>query len=232
MANDSGPRRITGPLRTWYDLHEALAHEARALADLAPVLVPGDAEALDAFDTRLGRFRTELRHHSEVEDVVMFPAVVAAGGRVPDRFVDDHRAEQLAVYALGCAVLGARADGDASAFAAIGPAAVDLRDSLVEHLDAEDAEILSQVPDRFDPDAQGALLRRIIASTPADPHLQPWIAAALSPDHLEARLRNLATTLSPAALLGVLTQIHAGVDAATWDVVVTRAPDLAGLVPT
>jgi hypothetical protein len=29
----------------------------------------------------------------------------------------------------------------------------------------------------------------------------------------------------------VLTQIHAGVDAATWDVVVTRTPDLAALVP-
>jgi hypothetical protein len=230
MTADTTPRRITGPLRTWYDLHEALGHEARALADLAPTLTPDDPVAFGAYDDRLGRFRTELRHHSEVEDVVMFPALVAAGGRVPDRYLHDHRDEQLDVYALGVAVLGARAAGTTEAFAAVAPAAARLRDSLVAHLDAEDAEILTQVPEHFDDAAQAALLQRIIAATPADPHLQPWIAAALCPDHLEARLRNLAATLHPDALVGVLTQIHAGVDAATWDVVATRTPELAALV--
>ncbi|MFM8304694.1 MAG: hemerythrin domain-containing protein [Actinomycetota bacterium] len=223
------PARIAGPLRTWYDLHEALGHEARALADLAPSVT---ADTVAAYDARLALFRTELRNHSEVEDVIMFPALLAAGGRVPEAFFADHRTEQLAVYALSCAVLRARAHGDAAAFAALAEPAVALRDSLVGHLDAEDADILSQVSDLFDDTAQATLLQTIITSMPADPHLQPWIAAALSPDHLEARLRNLAASLSHDALVGVLTQIYTGVDSATWDVVATRTPELAALVAT
>ena len=35
MTATPTPRRITGPLKTWYDMHEALAHEVTALADQA-----------------------------------------------------------------------------------------------------------------------------------------------------------------------------------------------------
>ena len=66
---------------------------------------------------------------------------------------------------------------------------------------------------------------------PPDPVMQPWVAAALTPEHLEARLRNMATSLGHDALVGVLTQIHDGVDAATWAEVESRTPDLAALVP-
>lgn len=53
---------------------------------------------------------------------------------------EQHREEQLAVYALGAALLH----------------------------------------------AQAALFRSIIAALPPDPQLQPWVAAALTPAHLEA----------------------------------------------
>ena len=38
-------------------------------------------------------------------------------------------------------------------------------------------------------------------------------------------------TSKPQALVGVLTQIHDGVDADTWAEVKSRTPDLAALVP-
>lgn len=67
---------------------------------------------------------------------------------------------------------------------------------------------------------------------PPDPGLQPWVAGALTPDHLEVRLRNMASALGHDALVGVMTQIHDGVDAATWAEVRSRTPDLAALVPS
>ena len=51
-----------------------------------------------------------------------------------------------------------------------------------------------------------------------------------APEHLEARLRNMATSLGHDALVGVLTQIHDGVDLAVWAEVESRTPDLAALV--
>ena len=70
MTETAPPRRVRGPLRTWYDMHEALAHEVRALADLADGLARTD---LDGFARRFGAFDAELRNHSEVEDGIMFP---------------------------------------------------------------------------------------------------------------------------------------------------------------
>jgi hypothetical protein len=229
VSTQTEPRRVTGPLKTWYDLHEALGHEARALADLADGLAP---VGLDAFARRFGAFDAELRHHSEVEDGIMFPAIVAAGGAVPDHLGHEHRDEQLAVYELGAAIMGAKGREDDASVAALAPLAATLRDSLLRHLQAEEDEVLGEVDELFDTDEQSQLLRTIISSMPPDPVMQPWVAAALTPEHLEARLRNMESSLGPDALVGVLTQIHDGVDAATWDVVKSRTPELAALVPT
>ena len=103
-------------------------------------------------------------------------------------------------------------------------------DSLKHHLAAEETEVLSQVDDLFTASEQADLLAAVVRSLPAEPRLQPWVAAALSPDHLEARLRNMAASLPPAALTTVLTQIHDGVDAGTWALVRARTPELASVV--
>lgn len=226
QASDDA-RVVTGPLKTWYDMHEALAHEARALADLAVDL---SADGLDAYVRRFGAFDAELRNHSEVEDAIMFPEVVAAGGSVPDDLYAQHRDEQLVVYALGTAVMAARGRADAVAIAALAPAAASLRDSLLAHLRHEEDAVLGQVDGLFAPVRQAELLREIIAAMPYDPGLQPWVAAALTPEHLEARLRNMAGSLGHDALVGVLTQIRDGVEPAIWAEVEARAPDLAALV--
>lgn len=221
-------RRIIGPLKTWYDLHEALGHEARALADLAAGITSPD---VDGFAKRFGAFDAELRNHSEVEDGIMFPAIVAAGGTVPQHLLREHRDEQLRVYELGAAIMAAKGRGDDESLAALAPLASGLRDVLLTHLHAEEDEVLGEVDELFSTDQQSLLLRTIISSMPADPGMQPWVAAALTPEHLEARLRNMANSLGHDALVDMLTQIHGGVDAATWAEVKSRTPELAALVP-
>ena len=228
MSTDAAPRRVTGPLKTWYDMHEALGHEARALADLSVGIVRAD---LDAFAHRFGAFDAELRNHSEVEDGIMFPAIVAANGSVPHHLLDEHRDEQLRVYDLGTAIMAAKGHADVESLAALAPIAATLRDSLLAHLHAEEDEVLGEVDVLFDTDQQSQLLRTIIASMPPDPSMQPWVAAALTPEHLEARLRNMATSLGHDAFVGVLTQIHDGVDHTVWTALEQRAPDLVALVP-
>ena len=223
----SSDRRVVGPLKTWYDLHEALGHEVRALADLAAGTA---ASGVVGFSERFEAFDAELRHHSEVEDGIMFPAILAAGGTVPQHLLDEHRDEQLRVYQLGAAIMAAKGRGDGITLAILGPLAATLRDGLLAHLRAEEDEVLGEVDELFSTDEQSQLLRTIISSMPPDPVMQPWVASALSPEHLEARLRNMATSLRHDALVGVLTQIHDGVDAATWAEVESRTPELAALV--
>lgn len=227
MTPSTTTGRITGPLKTWYDLHEALAHEAAGLATDAEALTD---DRLDAFADRFWSFDRELRAHSEVEDGIMFPAITAAGGTIDADLGVEHRDEQLAVYALGAALLQAKATGTADARAALVPLAVQLRDSLLAHLEQEEATALVQVDGLFSDPEQAELFRTIIGSLPADPQLQPWVAAALSPEHLELRLRNVATSMPTPALTAMMRQIHAGVDDETWSTIAERTPDLAALV--
>lgn len=210
-------------------MHEALAHEARALAELSDGLARAD---LDAYAERFGHFDAELRNHSEVEDGIMFPAIAAAGGSVPRHLYDEHRDEQLRVYELGTAIMTAKGGDDDGSLAALVPIAAALRDSLLAHLHREEDEVLGEVDELFDADRQAEILRKIIGSMPPDPGMQPWVAAALTPEHLAARLRNMAASLGHDAFVGVLTQIHAGVDPAVWSAFAERAPDLAAIVPS
>jgi len=220
-------RRIAGPLKTWYDLHEALAHEVTGIAADAGALT---LDGLDDFATRFWAFDRELRAHSEVEDGIMFPAIADRGGDIEAHLGQEHRDEQLAVYAVGAALLHANAIRSPEALSALGAPAAALRDSLLAHLEFEEATALTQVDDLFTDDEQAALFRTIIGSLPPDPGLQPWVTAALSPEHLEARLRNIASSMSTPALTDLMTQIHAGVSTDTWAVVEARTPELAGLV--
>lgn len=227
MTHLATPGRITGPLKTWYDLHEALAHEVTGLAADAAELT---LDRLDAFAARFWAFDRELRAHSEVEDGIMFPVIVERGGTIDDGLGAEHRAEQLAVYAVGAALLHASAARTAAAVAELSGPTAEMRDSLIAHLEEEEAAALTQVDGLFDDDEQAGLFRTIIGALPPDPQLQPWVAAALSPEHLELRLRNIASSMPTPALTALMHQIHDGVSAHTWSVVHERTPDLADLV--
>lgn len=226
MTQPTTNRRITGPLKTWYDLHEALDHEATGIAADASDLT---LDRLDALATRFWAFDDELKHHSEVEDGIMFPAIVAAGGTIDTPLFEEHRDAHLAVYAFGTALLHAKATRTNEAIAALGPLATKFRDSFKAHLEHEESTALGQVDDLFSSDEQAGLFRTIIGSLPPDPQLQPWVAAALTPEHLEARLRNIASSMSGPALAGLMTQIRDGVDPETWAEVEARTPGLAEL---
>jgi hypothetical protein len=227
MTEANETRRIQGPLKTWYDLHEALGHEVAGLAaDAAALTISG----LDAFAARFWAFDRELKAHSEVEDGIMFPAIAARGGAIDDELLEEHRAEQLAVYAAGATLLHANATRTPDALAALAGSTAAMRDSLKTHLEREEASALTQVDGLFSDDEQSALFRSIIGALPPDPQLQPWVASALSPDHLELRLRNIASSMPAPALASLMAQIHDGVDATTWSVVQARTPDLAALV--
>lgn len=225
-STDEGGR-ITGPLKTWYDLHEALDHEVTGIAADAEALT---LDRLEAFATRFWAFDRELRAHSEVEDGIMFPAIAERGGTIEADLGQEHRDEQLAVYAVGAALLQANATRTEGALAALAGLTAEMRDSLKAHLEREEATALTQVDHLFSADEQSLLFRTIISSLPADPQLQPWVTSALSPDHLELRLRNIASSMPAPALAALMGQIHDGVDADTWSVVESRTPDLAALV--
>jgi hemerythrin-like domain-containing protein len=223
--------RIEGPLRTWYDLHEALATEMQRLVDAAQALAPGDAVSLDELTDRFRCFAGELRTHSEVEDGIMFPAIRARGGVVDDGFTEEHHHEQQLVYDASSALLESRALGAVDSLVVFADTLDRLRDSLVRHLEAEEADVLPFVAEHFDDAAQGELLRSIIGSVPADPRLQPWVAAALSPEHREARIRNMAAALPPETFAAVMRQIRDGVPRDVWADIVARAPELASSAP-
>lgn len=223
----SGVTRITGPLRTWYDLHEAIAHEAEGLAAAARSL---DATSLEAFAERFAAFDSELRTHSETEDGIVFPAIVEAGGHVPSDFREDHHHEQLLAYDAGWALLDAKVRPTPERLGALAELVARLGEELVAHLEAEDRLVLPQVQDLFGDDEQGALLRTIIGVLPPDPGLQPWIASALTPEHRETRLRNMAASLPREAFVGLLGQIRDGVDTDVWDDISSRTPEIAALV--
>jgi hypothetical protein len=218
--------RITGPLRTWYDIHEALAFEVTAIAAAAERLAADD---LPSIDSRFRMLQRELRTHSEVEDAMLFPEIERRGGTVAASFADEHHHEQQLVYDLECAVLAARLSATPAQLQAVALSAVDLRDRLVAHLRAEEDEVLTQVSDLFDDAEQASWLQQIFALVPADPDVQPWLTAALSPEHREARLRNMQQSLPRPALVEALRQIRAGVDASVWADICDRLPEMAAL---
>jgi iron-sulfur cluster repair protein YtfE (RIC family) len=220
------PVHIAGPLKSWYDIHEALAHEVSGLAATAASI---DAATVDAFVERFIAFDNELRNHSEVEDAIMFPAIERSGGRVDQALSAQHHGEQQLAYDARCALLAAKVEPGAEQLAAVTTVLADLRDGLLPHLRAEETDVLPQIPQLFDLAEQAALLTTIITSLPADPTMQPWIAAALTPEHRTARLRNMAAALPPDALRGVMGQIHRGVDVAVWADIAERTPQLAAL---
>jgi hemerythrin superfamily protein len=218
--------RIRGPLRAWYDLHEALAFEIGALVGACHSLAPATA---DAFMDRFSIFARELRAHSEVEDGIMFAALRARGGQIGESFGAEHHHEQQLIYDARCALLEATTLHHASGFTVAADILDEVRRALLLHFEAEEDRILPQVPLLFDDQEQATLLRTIITSVPAGPDLQAWVASRLTPEHREGRLRNMAQSLPPEQLVVILHQIHQGVNSSIWADIEARVPELAAL---
>jgi hemerythrin-like domain-containing protein len=220
--------RITGPLATWYDLHEAIRSEIDLLDAMAQTL--DDDPSLAAFAQRFRFLADELRTHSLVEDGILFAALQDRGLTVDDGLVADHRHEQESMLRIASHILSAQTLPDrANAVDEIRRTLAALRPHLHRHLDEEERVVLPLAQETFSTDEQATLLRAIITLLPADPHLQAWVAESLTPEHRDARLRNLAHTLSPEAAQSIMREIRDGVSASTWVDITTRTPEVAAL---
>jgi hypothetical protein len=160
---------------------------------------------------------------------MLFPEIERRGGKVARAFGEEHHHEQQVVYDLDCALLAARLSPEPAQLQCVAVVLSRLCDQLVAHLRAEETDVLSQVQRLFDDADQASWLRQIFALVPADPTLQPWVAAALTPEHREARLRNMEQSLPRPALIDALRQIRDGVDAPVWADISARLPQLAAL---
>lgn len=223
--------RITGPLRAWYDIHDALRQEIGSLEQVVTECDEDDRDAWTAFADRFEFFHGELRDHSLHEDGIVFPAMRQQGIPVESNYTKEHHKEQALVYDVAAsihevAVLTDRYDVSGARQAAR-EAIVSLRMHLVEHLALEEEYLLPQADEVISDDEQAWILQAIIASVPPDPRVQPWIAAALTPEHREARLVHMHDELPADAFAAVMGQIRAGVSAEIWADIVSRQPGLA-----
>jgi iron-sulfur cluster repair protein YtfE (RIC family) len=216
--------RITGPLRAWYDIHEALLFEARALATQARATSPLQAEALAR---RYAFFEAELRLHSSVEDGLMFPAMREAGGHVDPVLSSDHQRDQLVLYDVRCALLEAEAFDRVRTLERVVETLDVLAEHLARHFSDEEETALVMAAKVFSDAEQGRLLKSIFRLLPPDPHLEPWILSSLTPEHRVARLRNLISSLPPPRLEQVLEETRAGVSPDIWRDLEHEIPELA-----
>jgi hemerythrin-like domain-containing protein len=215
--------RIGGPLVSWYDIHESLAFEIKALAEASRHL---DLDGVDAFGERFEYFRDELRRHSEIEDGLVFASIATKGGNIDPSFELEHHAEQQLMYEIGYELLGATALRSSAQFGLVAEQLAQIRDSLVAHFQEEEDEILPQVPELFEMGEQVNLLHAILGTLPPDPNAQGWIVARLTPEHREARVRHMSQALPPEQFAIILEEIKSGVSPEIWADVAARVPDL------
>lgn len=219
--------RIHGPLSAWYDIHEALAHEAHELAAQARTLVPAEWAS---FTKRYRYFESELRLHSLVEDGVMFPALSAAGGHIDAALGTEHHRDALMLYDLQRSLMEAQAFADRPPPTQLAATMAVLDATIGSHFVDEEEHVLPQVGKLFDDAQQARLLQAILQVVPPDPHLEPWIVGAITPEHRTARLRNFARSLPREALQSLLRQIHDGVTPDVWSDITRNTPELAAML--
>ena len=78
-----------GPLRGWYDIHQALRVELADLRDHADRSADRDPEAVHAFDERFEFLRAVLTAHSAAEDGIIFAAMRLRGLESTDELTND-----------------------------------------------------------------------------------------------------------------------------------------------
>jgi hemerythrin-like domain-containing protein len=225
------PQRREGPLRSWYDIHDALRHEVEALVTEANALTD-DATTLDAFDQRVEFLRRMLSAHSTAEDAVMFPSMARRGLAVDERFRAEHLTEVGSIYDLHRNAVQARFITDpvesVAALARIVAGTQRLQAGLEGHLTAEEEQLLPAVLDAFSEDEQLTLLHSILASNPGDVKLQmiPWIVGAVPIPHAAEFLDDVHVSAGDAGFAFVATLVHDDVPADRWDALVELLPAL------
>jgi len=222
-----------GPLRGWYDIHQALRVELADLREHADRSADRDPEAVHAFDERFEFLRAVLTAHSAAEDGIIFAAMRLRGLDSTDELTRDHMRELGNIYDVHRHLVEARFLGD------LEDAAVPLRhardathrleDDLLAHLAVEEEGVVPEVLANFSADEQASLLSKVVAENPPDlvPKILPWMIGAVSPEHRVAAVRDWQATLPPEVVTMLVGFLRAGLAPDAWSDLEARIPELA-----
>jgi hypothetical protein len=222
-----------GPLRGWYDIHQALRVELADLREHADRSADRDPEAVHAFDERFEFLRAVLTAHSAAEDGIIFAAMRLRGLDSTEELTKDHMRELGNIYDVHRHLVEARFLGDLED--AAGPlgrardATHRLEEDLLGHLAFEEEGIIPEVLANFSAADQASLLSKVVAENPPDlvPRILPWMIGAISPEHREAAVRDWQATLPPEVVTMLVGFLRMGLAPDVWSDLQSRVPELA-----
>lgn len=227
----------SGPLESWFDIHEAIKNEFPRLRKMAADARLEDADSLKTLSDEVVFFAEVLTVHSLSEDGVGFPIMRARGITVPKGLSEDHHRELTALYEIrrACLELLFHEEGQdlAEALASVRHQLAELEEDLAQHIAAEDEVIIPQAMKLFSPSEQAQLVVKMVAHTPSwlSEKVLPWMITNISSEHrvhlLEVWLENLAQQ----PLAEKIRTIKLGVSAELWGELTRQVPGLERVAP-
>ncbi|WP_202638525.1 hemerythrin domain-containing protein [Bailinhaonella thermotolerans] len=176
-------------------IHRAMIADARRLAGALAAMAEGappPPERIAAVRAYARPYLTEIHHHHENEDEVLWPVIEAAAGQAIDLapLTDDHRA-LAPVLARAERALAGLGPGGREALRELADALADLRDLLEEHIADEERQVFPVVR-RFVPRESFEWCERRFQEKAGLGHIRfllPWIARHTAPAEMDHLLR-------------------------------------------
>ncbi|MEM1363162.1 MAG: hemerythrin domain-containing protein [Pseudomonadota bacterium] len=227
----------SGPLESWFDIHEAIKKEFPRLRKMAANACLEDTDSLKTLSDEVVFFAEVLTVHSLSEDGVGFPIMRARGISVPKALGDDHHRELAALYDIrrACLELLFHEDGQdlEAALATVRGQLAALEEDLAQHIAAEDDVVIPQAMEAFSPAEQAQLVVKMVAHTPAwlSEKVLPWMITNISAEHRTHLLAVWMENLAREPLIARVRVIKAGVSAELWAELKRDVPGLVTLAP-
>ncbi|MEM8631184.1 MAG: hemerythrin domain-containing protein [Pseudomonadota bacterium] len=222
----------SGPLESWFDIHEAIRKEFPRLRKMADDTDLGDTNGLKRLSDEVVFFAEVLTVHSLSEDGVGFPIMRSRGISVPESLSEDHHRELTAIYDIrrSCLELLFHEEGQdvAPALDRVRQQLAALETDLNAHITTEDDVIIPQAMALFSPQEQAHLVVRMVAHTPAwlSETVLPWMIESISREHRVHLLKVWVDNMPPEALREKVGVIRAGVSPDTWRDLVEGVPGI------
>lgn len=156
-------------IRLFMVVHETFRRYLRRLRAAAAAIPPGHTARADVVRERWAFFERTLTHHHEGEDAKLFPALLAhRPGFEPVRaeLHADHEVVAGEMAAVDTAFTALAGRCDAAGVATLAAAFAALEQTLVPHLDREDAEVLPMIADGIPPGEWDELSEEQLTSIP------------------------------------------------------------------
>ena len=156
-------------IRLFLVVHETFRRYLRRIAAAAAAIPPGDTARADEVGERWAFFERTLTHHHEGEDATMFPALLAHRPefeQVRGELHADHEVVAGEMQAVDAAFSALPSRCDAAAVSSLAATLAALEQTLVPHLDREDAEVLPMIADGIPPAEWDELSEEQLTSIP------------------------------------------------------------------